>query len=124
MSADLTFFWEKVRAVGEILDKTGDYKAVAPTLREIVAIVQGRLVEVDDFEAAFIEILENPAQYSVVVVTYCMHILRLPNVRQHAEERWLRAPHRSDMHARHVLDAYQPEWPVQSLFDDGTGSDD
>lgn len=121
MSADLTTFWEKVRTVGDTLLATEDYKSVAPTLQEIVTIVQKHPDAVDDFETAFIEILENPAKHSVLVVTYCMHALRFPKVRRHAEERLRRAPLRADMHARHVLEAYSADWPLKSLFECGPG---
>jgi len=117
MSADLTTFWEKVREVGDTLLATGDYKSVAPTLREIVAIVQQHPDAVNEFETAFIEIMENPTKYSGLVVTYCMHTLRFPKVRQHAEERMRRSPLRTDAHARHVLEAYSSDWPVKSLFE-------
>jgi uncharacterized protein (DUF2062 family) len=110
-------FWEKVRCVGETLVATGDYKAVTPTLREIVAIVKAHPESAEQFEAAFVEILENPRTYSVLVVQYCMHTLRLGSVLRHVAERIRHDTHRTDMHARHVLEAYSSDWALKSLFE-------
>ncbi len=117
MHTHMAEFWEKVRCVGETLVATGDYKAITPTLREIVAIVQAHPESAEQFEAAFVEILEDPRTYSVLVVQYCMHTLRLGSVLRHVAERIRQDTHRSDMHAHHVLEAYSSDWALKSLFE-------
>lgn len=112
----MTNFWTKVRKVGDDLLATGDYKSVANTLRETVELIRLHPTNEPQFEAALIEILDNPDRYSVLVVTYCMHELRFQSVLRHAEARLLRNSHRIDMHARQVLEACSPDWPVKSLF--------
>ena len=116
MSTDLDSFWQKAREVGVVLSATEDYKATEPVLQDLVAIVKSRPDLLLQFENAFIEMLEDPAQYSVLAVQYCMHVLRLPGVRQHALNRLERAPLRSDAHARYVVEAYSDAWPLAAIF--------
>ncbi len=81
MEPDLLIFWKKVHAVGDALRLNEDYKAVAPILRDMVTFIQERPNLRDQFEAAFIEIMEtNPRKHSPLTVVYCMHVLRFPKV--------------------------------------------
>src|SRR4051812_24659032 len=110
MTVELDPFWQKSREVGAVLAATEDYKATEPLLLELLAIVQSRPDLLPQFEKAFIEILDDPVRYSVLIVQYCMHVLRLPGVRQHALNRLSSAPLQTDAHARHVLEAYSDDW--------------
>jgi hypothetical protein len=117
MDTPLTLFWKKVGVVGETLNRTGDYKSVSPVLREIVEIVQSNPKLSDQFEAAFIEILENTLKHSPLVVEYAMFTLRFPKIRSYVEARLNREKLKGvDMHARHVLEAYSENWILASMF--------
>ncbi len=107
---------EKSNVVGKTLSATGDYKDIKGPLDEIVSFIKRHPELHDQFEAAFLEILENPRKRSLLVVTYCMNELRFPKVLTQAQSRLNKSKFRSDMHARHVVEAYSDDWPVKSLF--------
>ena len=118
MSTELEKFMQKANEVGDILDATTDYKAAKPALREALKIVQSCPEQQPEFEKAFIAILEDTEHYSYLVVTYCMHWMRFPAVREYAEARMARDPYRVDSTARHVVEACSDQWWLAPIFKD------
>lgn len=116
MTSKLETFWELVQQVGNAFNEPTYYKAAEPILVQILQLVQTNPNLQTEFEEAFATIMENTSNHSPLVVEFCMYVLRYPRIRDLAQTRLNAHPLKIDMHARHVLEAYQDDWKAAKLF--------
>jgi hypothetical protein len=118
--------------VGPIIGLTQEHGSVESILRYLVRVVRGNPDKRDWFESKFIEMFDDEKNYSELVISYCMHVLKFQKVLVHVQKRvdqdleqmrkrlGINDPARkvlgTDDRARHVLEAFSPEWKSRIIF--------
>ena len=132
MENDIDNFLKIAQMVGPIVALTQEHKSVESLLNYLVRVVRGHPDEKDWFESKFIEMFEDTARYPDLVISYCMHVLKFQKVLDHVQKRVDQDVDRmrrmlkitdpakkvlgTDDRARHVLEAFSPNWKSHILF--------
>jgi hypothetical protein len=129
---DVDNFLKVAEMVGRIVGLTNEHKSVESVLQCLVRIVRAHPEKRDWFESKFIEMFENEREYSGLIISYCMHVFKFQKVLTHVQKRVDRDLDRTrrrfgiadpeakilgtDDHARHVLEAFSPDWSGRKIF--------
>jgi hypothetical protein len=111
-------FWSECEKVNDVLFATQDDKAAEPHLVKILTQIEQSPKQRAVFVKAFLEILENPDKWSGLIVEFCMHKLRYPEVEQRCIEEMKKERLRYERTlSRRILEAYSDEWWERKVFD-------
>jgi hypothetical protein len=92
---------------------------LVPYGRQILSLIERHPERRSDFERAFCDLWQTPFG-PWELISFCMHTLRWPVVRQFIERAFREAEQRQDWRslpiASHILASFSDDWPDADLF--------